>query len=362
MQTKKKLFLPLSAKQETKEEKINFPLKVGSLVKGTIIALRQEGVYLDLGGLATGIVRGPELIDESNQLSSFKKGNQVSATVIDPENEQGLIELSFRHAGHKRVWDNLKTIYQTKKNISVKVIDANRGGLIVKYGKIQGFLPVSQLKPEHYPKVKDGDKTKILEKLKVFVGKELTVKIIGFNSIEENLVFSEKQLKEGERKKHQIGDVVKVKITGLADFGAFATFDKGFEGLIHISELSWKRIEKPEEIVKPGAIVKAKIINFANDGKASLSLKALQPDPWEKVTEKYHLNQIVKGKILKVKPFGLFVNLDQNIHGLAHISEIPLEKGETLEKFKEGEEYQFKIVSLEPEDHRLSLSLIADKK
>jgi len=345
------------------DTKIKFPLKVGDLVEGTIVGLNQEGICLDLDGLATGIIRGPELFDESGRFSNCKKGNKVLATVVDLENEKGSVELSFRYAGHKKAWSDLKEILQLKKIIPVKVIDVNKGGLIIKHGNFQGFLPVSQLKPKNYPRVKEGNKIKILEKLKVFINKELLVRIINLDEIEKKIIFSEKQIRTEKEIKHKIGEVVKAKITGLADFGAFVTFNKDSEGLIHISELAWKRIEKPEEVVKIGETVEAKIIDLTKNGKASLSIKALLEDPWKKVNEKYQVNQTVEGKILKINPFGLFISLDEDIHGLAHLSELLLKEGEKIEtKFKEGEVKFFKIISLEPEDHRLSLSLAEPTK
>ena len=345
-------------KKEEENKKIKFPLRDGDLVEGTIIALKQDGIYLDIGGLLTGIIRGPEAIDESGKLRSAKKGDKMEATVIEVENEKGLVELSLRYASHKKAWDSLKEIFGKGEVVKIKIVDANKGGLIVKYKNFQGFLPASQLQPQHYPRVEDGDKMKILEKLKAFVGKELDAKIITLEETEEKIIFSEKQIQpEEETIKYKKGDIVEAKVTGLASFGAFVTFDKGGEGLIHISELDWKRIEKPEEAVKIGQVAKAKIIDFAKDGKAALSIKQLRDDPWKKINEKYHVDQIVKGKVLKINPFGLFVLLDSDIHGLCHVSELDLKEGEKIEsKFKLGEKKQFKIISLEPEDHRLSLS------
>ena len=341
------------------KSKIKFPLRIGDLVEGIIIGLDQEGIYLDLDGLATGIIRGPELFDESGKFSNCKKGDKVLATVVDLENEKGSVELSFRYAGHKKAWSDLKEILQLKKIVLVKIVDANKGGLIAEYNNFQGFLPVSQLKPENYPRVKEGNKMEILEKLKTFINKELLVRIINIDETEKKIIFSEKQIKTEKEIKHKIGEVVEAKITGLANFGAFVTFNEDSEGLIHISELAWKRIEKPEEVVKVGETVEAKIINLTKDGKASLSTKALLEDPWKKINEKYQINQTVEGKILKINPFGLFVSLDENIHGLAHVSELLLKEGEKIEtKFKEGETNLFKIISLEPEDHRLSLALM----
>ncbi len=340
-------------------EKINLkaPLRPGDVVEGIVISLEKDGIYLDLEGVFTGVIRGPELVDETGELKNLKKGDKIEATVVDPENEKGLIELSVRYASHKKAYKNFQKIFEAGKPIKVKVIDANKGGLIVKYKNFQGFLPVSQLLPQHYPKVEEGDKTKILSKLRIFIDQELLVKII--SPEEEKIIFSEKQTRAEykTKTKHKKGDVVSAKITGLADFGAFVTFNDGGEGLIHISELAWKRIERPEEVVKIGDVVKAKIVDFTKDQKAALSLKQLEEDPWEKANKKYKDGDIVKGKILRINPFGLFVSLDESIHGLAHISELNLKEGEKIEeKFKVGEEKNFKIISLEPEDHRLSLA------
>jgi len=341
----------------TDKGKTKFPPKVGDLVKGIILASNQDGIYVDLSGLGTGIVRGRELMTIGAFSAPLTKGSEIETTVLEAENEKGLVELSLRYATHKKAWENIKEIYKSGQIIPVKVTEANKGGLIVEYYNINGFLPVSQLKPENYPRVKEGDKIRILEKLKSFIGQTMMAKIITFNEADKKIVFSEKQIQELPILNFKIGEIVDAKVTGMADFGAFVGFGDRGEGLIHISEIAWKRIEKPEEILKIGDTVKAKIINLTKDNKASLSIKALSADPWKEAKDKYHVGQIVKGKIIKINPFGLFVSLDENIHGLAHISEIPLQQNESLEqKFAEDKEYEFKITSLEPEDHRLSLS------
>lgn len=337
--------------------------KINDLIEGTVIEIGRNEIYLDINGLTTGIVRGPELFDESGEFSNLKKGDRVSATVIDLENEKGLIELSFCQASHKKAWHNLEEFVKKDKTILVKVTKANKGGLIVYYGKIQGFLPVSQLKPENYPRVENGDKNKILDKLKSFVGKEIEVKIIALDEKENKLIVSEKEVVPLEKssilKKYKVGDVIEGKISGLVDFGAFITFDKDQEGLVHISELAWQRIDHPQDVVKVGDQVKAEIIGITDDGKISLSIRRLLQDPWRGVKNKYKVGQNVKGKVLKINPFGLFVELDKDIHGLAHISELsdrPIK--DISEVAKVGDVLEFKIVSIEPEDHRLGLSLI----
>ncbi len=335
--------------------------KVGDLVEARVIEIGRNEVYLDINGLTTGIVRGPELFDESGEFSNLKKGDKAVATVIDLENERGLIELSFRYASHKKAWEKLQSLVKAGELISVQVTDANRGGLIIHYGKIQGFLPVSHLKNEHYPRVEGGDKNKILEKLKTFIGQKLQVKIINAEEEAGKMIVSEKGAllrKEMVHKKYKVGNVVEGKISGLVDFGAFITFDKSQEGLVHISELAWQRIDHPQDIVKIGDKVKAEIIGVTEDGKISLSVRRLLADPWKKVNEKYKMGQEITGKVLKVNPFGLFVELDPEIHALAHISELsdkPI--GDVSKIAKAGDKLKFRIVSIEPEDHRLGLSL-----
>ncbi len=341
--------------------------RVGDLVEGTVIEIGRNEIYLDIDGLATGIVRGPELFDESGEFSNLKKGDGISATVIDLENEKGLIELSFRQASHKKAWNCLEEIGKSGKPLLVKITEANKGGLIVHTGKIQGFLPVSQLKPEHYPRVEEGNKNRILEKLKEFIGQEMEIKIITIDEKSGKLIVSEKEMSAGERKsissKYKVGDVIQGKISGLVDFGAFVTFDKNQEGLVHISELAWQRIDHPQDVVKIGDGIKAEIIGITDDGKISLSIRKLLADPWKRVKEKYKTGQMVNGKVLKVNPFGLFVELDPDIHGLAHISELsekPIKDASSVAR--PGDVLKFKIVSIEPDDHRLGLSLIEKNK
>ena len=230
---------------------------------------------------------------------------------------------------------------------------------------MDGFLPVSQLAPVHYPRVEDGDKNKILSVLRGFVGQDFDVRIITAEQEGEKLIVSERAVIEGELmekiSKLTIGQVVSGEITGVVDFGAFVKFEGELEGLVHISELAWQRIENPKDIVKVGDKVKAQIIAIDND-RISLSLKRLQKDPWEDAVKKYKIGQVVKGKVLKLAPFGAFVELDPDIHGLAHLGELadpPVQEAGAV--LKEGEEREFKIISIEPQEHRLGLSIKALK-
>lgn len=339
---------------------LKFP-KVGDLVEGTIINASKNEVLVDIAGMTTGVVRGKELEDESGLTSSLKVGDRAIATVVDLENERGEMELSFRQAGHQKAWDNLLELMRAETVIESRIVDANKGGLMVKVGNVVGFLPVSQLTTENYPRIEGGDKNKILAYLKTFVNKTLKTKIIDVNEGEEKLIVSEKAAWDDKQKavlsKYKVGDRVHGKITGVVDFGAFIEFGEGLEGLIHISELAWQRIDDPKTIVKVGDAVDAEIISI-QDTKVSLSMKKLKDDPWKEVLNRYHVGDVIKGRILKTNLFGAFVELDKEIHGLAHISELSAKNVKTPEEVVSvGETYSFKIVSIEPENHRLGLSI-----
>ena len=339
--------------------------KVGDVVKCKIISIDKGDVHVDIEGLTVGVVRGRELFAEANEYANLKVGNEVEATVLEMENENGEMELSFRIAGFQRAWDNLRKWMQEGLTIKAKVLAANKGGVMMQVEGVAGFMPVSQLNPEHYPRVTGGDKNRILEKLRELVNKELEVKIIDANETEEKLIVSEKAVWEDAQKavleSYKVGDVVEGEISALTSFGAFVKFGQDLEGLVHISEIAWQRIDHPKDILKVGDKVKAQIIQL-DRSKIYLSLKRLVDDPWKSVKEKYKVGDKVAGKILKIEPFGLMVALDKDIHGLAHISELSDESiGDIQSKFTLGQTTDFEIVSLEPPEHRLGLRLYGVK-
>lgn len=336
---------------------------VGDIVHGTIVTISKNEALVDIGGVTTGIVRGRELFDESGEYTDLKPGDDVQATVLELENEQGYLELSFRSAGHQKAWGELERLLNSGEVIEVSVTDANRGGLMVTVGRIEGFLPVSQLTPEHYPRVEGGDKGRILELLQQFISQPVRVKVIDVNEAEGKLIVSEKAAWAKEHAQivagYNVGDVIEGKVTGVVDFGAFVEFGTHLEGLIHISELAWQRVENPRDIVKVGDTIKAMIIGIEGT-KISLSLKRLKEDPWKTAVEKYQIGQMVKGKVLKLNPYGAFVELDEEIHGLAHISELSKKQiHNPADVLKVGDEREFKIISIEPDQHRLGLSIKA---
>lgn len=342
--------------------------QAGDIVKGIVVAASKTEVRLDIGGIFMGIVRGPELAQTGEDYAELKPGDEVEATVIDEENENGEIELSFRFAGEAKARLNLKDAFENKKIIKIKVVGANRGGIMANYGQVSGFLPVSQLSPENYPRVSGGDKSKILEKLKSFVGKEMEVKVmtIDENGEETRIIFSEKEVWNEKQKdvisKYKAGTIVDGTITAVTDFGVFVNFGDNLEGLIHISELAWQRIDNPADLFKVGDIIKAEVINI-DGAKIFLSAKKLMKDPWGEVEKKYKAGQIVKGKILKVNPFGLFVKIDDDIHGLAHISQLALAPGQKIsDVFRADEERDFTVVSIEAKEHRMGLTVAGEEQ
>lgn len=335
--------------------------QIGDIVKGVVLSASKAEVKLDIEGIMTGVVRGREMYLEAKEYSGLKPGDVIEATVIESENENGEMELSFKHAGQERAWQNLKEAYAAGTPITVRISEANRGGLLVNYMQIQAFLPVSQLSPENYPRVSGGDKNKILEKLKSLTGKELEVKVINMDKDEEKLIVSEKEAWQERQKdvlsKYKVGMVVEGTITAVTNFGIFLSFGDNLEGLIHISELAWQRIDDPSDMFKVSETIKAEIINIEGS-KIFLSAKKLMDDPWKDIAKKYKIGSKAKGTILKINPFGLFIELEKDIHGLAHVSQLGLASGEKVEqKFKTGDELEFIVMSVEPNEHRLGLGL-----
>ena len=376
------------------------PPKVGEIVEGKIIDVGKSAVYLDLGPFGTGIIYGKEFYEGKEALKELEIGDNLFAKIINLDNEKGYVELSISQAKEELTWQKLAKKKEQEETIKVKILGANKGGVLTNISGIPAFLPVSQLSSEHYPRVEGGDETEILKELKKFVGKELEVKILDLSKKEGKLILSEKAKEMNKIKEilknYKVGDTVEGEITAILDFGAFIKFPlpadlrrpkpttvgegrskkvkadaviKGepasaeapagegltLEGLIHISELDWQLIEDPSEVVKVGEEVKAKIISISN-GKVSLSLKALKEDPWKNFGKKHKVGEIISGEVTKFNPFGAFVKINDRIQGLIHISEFGSE-----EKMKQAlqirKKYDFEVLSIEPGEHRLSLKL-----
>jgi len=338
--------------------------KPSDTLVGKVIEMSKNAVYIDLGQYGIGVVRGKELWESLDVYGELNVGDEVEATILEMENEENILELTFRKATKKEVWDELNEKRDKREIITVKIQSANKGGLLTTLFGIPAFMPVSQLTPEHYPRVEGGDQDKILSKLQSFIGKKMKIQIVTADPKDEKLIISEKEAAFTKQKEKignvKVGDVVEGEVSGIVDFGIFVKFD-GLEGLVHISELSWQRFDDPANLVKIGDKVKAEIIGI-EDSKITLSIKKLQKDPWIEAVKKYKVGQLVKGIVKEVKPFGIFIQLDKDIHGLVHVSELPFNIADAKKELVMGSEKEFRILSIEPGEHRLGLTLKLDSE
>lgn len=335
-------------------------LNAGDVVEGAVIAAEKHEIWLDLGPRGTGLVVGREI----EQSDDIKPGDIISASVLDPEGDDGYAILSLKKVAKEKGWEALEERMQAAEVFSIKAFDANKGGLLVEVDGIRGFLPVSQLSAENYPRVSGADKDEILHRLNSLIGKPLNVRILDLDRRDNKLILSEKAARredtEGKVAKMTVNDVVTGTVTGVVDFGIFVNVD-GVEGLVHISEIAWDRVDNPSKYVKVGDKIEAKIISIDRD-KLSLSMKQLTPDPWLEEISKYKVGDEIEGKITRITPFGAFVQVTPVIEALVHISELSdehVEDPNTLVKL--GETKQFRIIAIDADAHKLSLSMKSPK-
>lgn len=335
-------------------------LKSGDVVEGTVLSVKKHEAWIDLGANGVGVVMRREI----GPGQDLEKGSTVTVSVVDPEMEEGHALLSMKRAAKDKGWDELQTVFDNKETLQVKAYDANRGGLLIELEGIRGFMPVSQLSADHYPRVSGADKDEIMQKLTALVKQTLTVRILDINRKENKLIFSEKEAVKDDMQerfaKLAVGEEVEGVITGVIDFGAFVNVD-GIEGLIHISEISWERVEDPKNYVKTGDKVKAKIIAIDKD-RLSLSLKQMQEDPWLSEVKEFKKGSLVEGRVTRITPFGAFVQLSPAVEALVHVSEMSDDDGTDPEKvFKVNETKQFKVLDVDTESRKIALSLKAAK-
>lgn len=342
-------------------DSIPTPPKVGDLVEGTIIALSRGRLYVDLPPFGTGLIYGREYLNAADILRKSNPGDTITAKVVDPAGRDGYIELSLKEARQAAIWSEAEQAIAAQTSYSLTVEEANKGGLILSWQGTKGFLPASQLAKEHYPRIADGDKDKIIGELGKLVGQVLSVRIITADAKEGKLIFSERTSGEEEQKaslidKYQVGDVVEGEVTGVVDFGVFVKVEQGLEGLVHISELDWGLVEDPRSLCKVGDKVRVKVIEI-KDGKVSLSMKALKENPWHSAGERYKKGMEVEGVVIKYNKHGALASIEEGVAGLVHISEFPT-PGALREALELGKTYSFKITLFEPKDQRMTLSYI----
>lgn len=335
------------------------PPKAGEIIEGTVSAVGRARVYIELAPFGSGIIYGREYMNARDILRKVSVGDSIAAKVVDPSNEDGYIELSLKEARQALIWSDAETAVKNQTILTIPVKEANKGGLILEWQGIQGFLPASQLSADNYPRVADGDKEKILTELQNLVGQSLSVVMITADQKEGKLIFSEKSPQEKEQKeekvsKYEVGDVLNGEITGAVDFGVFVKIEDGLEGLVHISELDWGLVEDTRSMFKVGDKVQVKVIEVKDD-KISLSIKQLKENPWEVAAKKYDKDQEVEGVVIKYNKHGALASIEEGVAGLVHISEFESEE-ELKEKLSLGSVYKFKITLFEPKEQRMTLS------
>lgn len=340
------------------------PPSVGDVVEGDVISIEKSCVYINLNPYGTGIIFGKEFINARDVIKKINIGDKVSAKVADTNNKEGYIELSLKEARQALIWDEAEIAIKNKTVLELPVEEANKGGLIINWQGIKGFLPASQLKAEHYPRVNDGDKDKIIDELKKLVGQKISVAIITALPKEGKLIFSEKNLEKKSKQKmvdkYKVGDVCVGEITGIVDFGIFVKVEDGLEGLVHISEVDWTLVENPRAFYKVGEKVNVKIIEV-KDGKISLSIKALKENPWTEAEKKYKKGDEVNGVVIKFNKHGALASIEEGISGLVHISEFGTE-AKMKEKLELGKSYTFKILLFESKNQKMGLSFVDSVK
>ncbi|HEX8226987.1 MAG TPA: S1 RNA-binding domain-containing protein [Candidatus Saccharimonadales bacterium] len=337
-------------------------LEAGDVVEGVITSVKKHEMWIDLGARGVGVVMRRE-IGHSTPGQPLDIGSTITVSVIDPEMDEGYALLSMKRAAKDRGWDELQRVFDDGEVVEIMPYDANRGGLLVELEGIRGFLPVSQLAAGHYPRVSGADKDEILQKLNALVGQTLRVRILDVSRRDNKLIFSEKEAVKGDMQARltglKVGDAVEGVVTGVIDFGAFVNVD-GIEGLIHISEISWERVDDPRNYVKVGDTVKAKIIAIDKD-RLSLSLKQMSDDPWLSEVKNFKKGDVIEGKITRITPFGAFVQISSSVEALVHVSEMgDAGSGDGVDPekiFQLNEKKHFKVLDIDADNRKIALSL-----
>jgi len=359
--------LKTSKEPQTMEELLaqsSLPIKifkVGDVVEGIVTEKTPKAIYLDIGGKTEGMVIDREMKAAADFIKELKVGDKVLAVVTQPENDRGQTLLSLKKAALQKLWQEFEEKLKTGEIIKVRGLQVNKGGLLVEAKGLSGFIPASQFSSALAGKVEE------------LIGKTLEVKVIEVEPTKNRLVFSEKAVSEASLLKEQaealkkikVGNILEAEITGVMPFGFFAKVNVGekrkpvtLEGLVHISEISWEKVEDPAKFYRVGDRVKVKVLGVdKKGGKLNLSIKQLFPDPWEDIEKKYPVDSKVKGTVVRLAPFGVFINLEPGIEGLIHISKIPAEKS-----FKVGEKVDCFVEFLDKENRRLSLGLVLKEK
>lgn len=337
------------------DDEIPAPPIPGKPVTGKVVNISNNRILVEIDGTYTGIIAGREAVDGFDTAKKMLEGDEVTAYVVEDENSDGYYILSLRKASREKAWVKLQEMCETKETVEVTIREANKGGLMTDFNGIRAFIPVSQLAPEHYPRVNGANASEILSKLQKFTGEKFTVQVLTAEPNENKLILSEKaglsKKREAALSKLKVGDKISGKVTGIVNFGIFIMFGDGLEGLVHLSEVAWGKVTDAANHARVGETKEAVVIGIGSD-KISLSMKRLTTDPWLKNIEKFTVGDSITGPIEKITPFGVLIKLADNVSGLLHTSENAEE-----DAFDVGDEITAKIIEISPDDHRIALSV-----
>ncbi|MFZ5366512.1 MAG: 30S ribosomal protein S1 [Patescibacteria group bacterium] len=332
-------------------------LKRGEEREGIVTGISSKAVFVDIGAKTEGLVVNREFEAACEYIKNLKIGDKVLVSIVSPEDHLGQILLSLKRAAYTLAWKKFLEAEHTQEEVEVKVLEATPAGLLVEAFGLSGFIPQSQIGKSCQGKAKE------------LIGKRLKVKVLETDQLQNRLVFSEKQVSEKEKiakvkkflGKVKIGQIFEGEITGFVPFGIFVQIKvdgEEIEGLVHISEVSWDKVVDPTELFKEGEKIKVKVIGKDKEGeRLSLSLKQTVPDPWQEKVKKYPPESIISGKVSRLISYGAFVEIEEGLEGLLHISKIPPET-----KIDIGEKITCFVEKIEPEKRRLSLGLVLKEK
>ncbi len=338
--------------------------KAGEVRKGTIASITPGQILVSVGSKSEGVIAGREFeLIPQEQLAELKIGQEIPVYVINPEDHNGNVVLSFVRAKEESEWKLAEDLITSKAPFHSKIIGYNKGGLIVPLGAMRGFIPTSQISLSRRAGM-SGETTD--QKWAKFIGEEIDVCVIEVDRERQRLILSERmastetrdEIRQKVMDELKEGEVRTGRVTGLADFGAFVNIG-GADGLVHVTEISWDHIDKPADKLKVGQDVKVKVINIDREKKRiGLSIRLTEKDPWADKVAQYHIGQLVEGKITRLTKFGAFAKLEEDVEGLIHISEISERRIEhPKEALHEGDTVTLRVIKIDPESHRIGLSV-----
>jgi len=339
-------------------------LKRGDVVEGQIVRIDQDEILVDIGLKSEGVLSTKELPPQGyGSLAELNVGDDVLVYVMQPETPEGHAVVSIKRARQERQWRIAQEQFERGDLLEAEVIDHNKGGLIVNLEGIRGFVPISQIL--NLRREDSADNAETQNKLQSMVGRRLQLKIIEINRNRNRLILSERLAVQEWRARRreellnelQVGEVRQGIVSNLANFGAFVDLG-GADGLVHISQLAWSRVNHPSEVLKVGQKVEVQVLSVDRDKKKiALSIKRAEVDPWTTVEQRYHIDQLVNGTITKIAPFGAFARIEDGVEGLIHLSELPSGQQDPKSALREGQDITVRILRIDPERRRLGLSI-----